>query len=243
MDDTGAGHDTAPDNSPAAKRQPPDDSAPVTPGASLVLSPHQDDEINRVAALVARESDRGTALRLVNATDGCATAVRTKLALSYEQTRRWRDREQASAWSWLTDDRSPRPINLGFPDGALVADALLPAVERELQALADATGTTPRLYVATWHPDRPDTVVADRHPDHVACHRVACRLRDALGLEVRFGRHVTAARPTGEVVLPDEHQRLRIEGAIASYTVIGNRSVRTTFEAILAGGGRSVLTE
>src|SRR5690606_23229238 len=73
--------------------------------ATVILAPHQDDEILRLAGYILYASDRGDDLALVTATDGGATAVRQKLDLTYDQTVEWRNREQAAAWAWLTDGR------------------------------------------------------------------------------------------------------------------------------------------
>ena len=94
------------------------------------------------------------------------------------------------------------------------------------------------LYVATWHHDRPDSTKADKHVDHVACVLAARDLAD-MGVPVRFAKH---PGERGYGYTPGPHQSLRIESAIASYKMIGQRSVRATFREVKEINGRAVVS-
>lgn len=210
--------------------------------ATVILAPHQDDEILRLAGYILYASDQGDDLALVTATDGGATAVRQKLDLAYDQTVEWRNREQAAAWAWLTDGRGQEPINLGFPDGAVQVDQIVAELDR---LYAEMPGK-PELYVATWHHDRPESKPGhsgDQHPDHVATVQAA-RIMAAKGVTVRYALHpgkVNSMSGTRyEATTP--HQKERLAAAIRSYGTIGKRSVSALFNQLQANNGRSRVT-
>ena len=212
-------------------------SVPVR--TTLVLSPHQDDEASRLAAYVAIAADRGDTVELVQATDGTATGVGRSEDLSARTLQRWRDREQQSCWDWLTDGRGTI-TSLELVDGSARAEDIRAGVEARLAASTDPC----ELYVATWHHDHPEAHRADLHPDHIACVLAARDIARSAGIPVRFARHATLQDLSGTLYEAQTHQqRLRIEGARAAYTVIGHRSVPTTFEAMAHGGGTSRITE
>ena len=206
---------------------------------TLVLSPHQDDEASRLAAYVAIAADRGDAVELVQVTDGTATGVGRAEGLSPGTVQRWRDREQFSCWDWLTDGRGTI-TRLQLVDGAARAEDIVSALTQRL----DTANGECELYVATWHHDRPEAHPADLHPDHIACVLAAREIARTTGIPVRFARHATQQELPGTLYEAQTHeQRLRIEGALSAYTVIGRRSVRHTFEAAEGSGGTSRITE
>lgn len=214
-------------------------SATTDPRTTLVLSPHQDDEANRVSAYVAIAADRGDQVELVQATDGAATGVGRSEGLTAQTLTRWRDREQTAYWDWITDGRGTI-TRLGLADGGADRAAIRAGLEDRLAA---ATGPA-ELYVATWHHDHPEAHQADLHPDHIACVLAARDVRDASGITVRFGRHADHLDRAGTLYRPQTHvQELRIEGALASYAVIARRSVPGTYARMLANGGASLITE
>lgn len=211
--------------------------------ATVILAPHQDDETIRLSAYITHMADRGDDLALITVTDGSATSVRRRLGLTGAQTARWRDREQDTAWAWLTDGRGGPATRLGFTDGAadhrVVADAVA-------DRLASMRGR-PELYVATWHHDRPGAYVpgpgaGDAHPDHVAC-VLAARALAGDGVTVRYARHPERSHLTGtQTYGTTDAQFLRVQAAVAAYRTVGQRSVPDQFRAVLAARGRSVIT-
>lgn len=213
--------------------------ATTDPITTIVLSPHQDDEANRVSAYVAIAADRGDTVELVQATDGAATGVGRAEGLSPQTLTRWRDREQNAYWDWITDGRGTI-TRLGLPDGGADRESIRRGLETRLAAVSG----TAELHVATWHHDHPEAHRADLHPDHVACVLAARDIRDATGICVRFGRHAEHLDRAGTLYQPQTHeQRLRIEGALASYTVIAQRSVPASFRRMIANGGSSLITD
>lgn len=205
----------------------------------VVLSPHQDDEANRLCAFAVVAADRGDTLELLQATDGAATGVGPREGLSPQTLTRWRDREQTAYWDWVTDGRGTI-TRLGLPDGRADREWIRAALEARL---SEAPGT-PELYVATWHHDHPESHPADQHPDHVACVLAARDIRDASGLPVRFGRHAEHLDRAGTLYhAASPEQRLRVEGALASYSVIAQRSVPASYRRMLENGGSSLVTD
>lgn len=187
---------------------------------TIILSPHQDDEVVRLAHYATIATDRGDAMVLVQATDGSATAVRTKLGVDGPTIARWRDREQALAWDWLTDGRGTI-THLGERDGAANADRIYTG----LRSVVDTCAGAPEVYVATYIPDATGAVSADQHTDHVACVRAAQRLA-ADGVTVRFALHPTSKRGGTSYRARNTQQAARVEGAVHAYQTVGRRSTK-----------------
>lgn len=188
---------------------------------TIILSPHQDDEFIRLGAYIPRASERGDQLCLIQATDGGATAVGRTLSLDRPTLTRWRNREQLSAWEWLTEGRGEHPVYAGLPDGQATVAGLLPAVEA---AIARAKGHV-ELYVASWHYDRPGQVPADQHNDHKVCVDVG-RILAEEGVLVRYAKHYSSRVSGGTRYRPTERHKLLLEGAAAAYQVVGQRSTK-----------------
>lgn len=209
--------------------------------ATVILSPHQDDEFLRLAGYILYATDEGDNVALITATNGAATVVGPALGLSPAETTEWRNREQWFSWLWLTDGRGHAPINLGFQDGQAKADQIYQALK---QQFAGMTGK-PELYVASWHHDRDDSVGngnGDRHPDHIACVLAARRLAEE-GVTVRFARHASKTNLSGTVYYArTERQKLRLRAAYESWVTIGRRSVKSEFAKVMANNGLSRVT-
>lgn len=209
--------------------------------ATLIVSPHPDDELIRTGPYSIWASDQGDTVGLITVTDGGATAVKSKLGLTYEETVRWRNREQRAAFDWLTDGRTGPVMNLGFPDGATNVAAIRDAIEA---AFGQMTGK-PELYVAAWHHDRPDSVPGhsgDEHPDHINVVLAARDIAKAHGIVVRFARHPSATHLSGTRYAISRKQLYRLEGAAAAYKVIGQRSVSALFRPLINGTAISRIT-
>lgn len=192
--------------------------AQVGQRTSIFLSPHQDDESIRMAAYICIAADRGDKMVLVQSTDGAATHVKTDLGLSNSQITRWRNREQATAWDWLTDGRGSITY-VNEPDGS----ASWTRIRNKLREVVGSAVGTPEIYVANWHWDR-SGAYSDGHPDHIACTR-AGRALASEGVIVRFARHPGNSNRTGVRYSPrSKNNLLRMEGAAAAYQVIGSRS-------------------
>lgn len=196
--------------------------------ATVILAPHQDDETIRLSAYIAAMADRGDDTALICATDGSATGVRKSLGLSYDQITRWRNREQETAWSWLTDGRGGPITRLGFTDGKAQRAKIRTALEQQFQGMSGA----PEIYAATWWWNKAGNHVGDKHTDHIACLQAAQDVAKAHGVVLRAARH-PGAPGTGVKYKPTAHQMHRIEGAVGAYQVIGQRSVSQTFRDIL----------
>ena len=211
--------------------------------ATVVLSPHQDDETLRLSAYIQRMTDRGDSVALVCATDGAATSVGPRLGLTPAEVTRIRDREQAEAWAALTGGRGDAPVKLGLPDGAATA----PQVYEATAATLDGMVGRPEVYVATYPPEGPFAYLpapgaGDAHPDHVACVEAA-RMLAADGVTVRFAVHPYRTDASGTAVYDmaaGEHYRL--EAAVDAYRTIGQRSVPAQFDTLLAARGRTVVS-
>lgn len=196
--------------------------AAAAPGrTTIVLSPHQDDEVVRLSHYTTIAADRGDRMILAQATDGAATYVGSRLGLTGQQTSDWRHREQASAWSWLTDGRGTIE-RLGEPDGAASSDRIYAGVREIVNANSD---TQVEVYVATWHHDRATSVSADKHTDHVACVKAARRLGKE-GVVVRYAVHPTATQKGYSYYARNLQQELRVQAAVDAYRVIGRRSTK-----------------
>lgn len=211
--------------------------------ATVILSPHQDDETLRLSGYLTFMADRGDHVALINATDGAATRVGKDLGLSGAEVTRIRDREQAHAWAHLTDGRGTTAINLGFPDGAADARKIHAAVTRALSGMSGR----PECYVAAYpndraHSYRPSARGGDNHPDHLACVQ-AGRMLAADGVTVRYAIHPSQVhRPGGTAYDTTARQQLRVEAAVAAYKTIGQRSVPEEFRHVLDVRGRSVVS-
>lgn len=185
---------------------------------TIILSPHPDDEVIRLAHYAARVADRGDRLILVQATNGAATHVGRDLGLTPEETTAWRYREQNHAWDWLTYGQG-EIVRLGLPDAGLRPE---PVVE----ALTDlVTEPTTEIYVSSWHYERPEAIRGDQHPDHMACVDAA-RVMQERGVIVRYAVHPTSPTVRSAKYRAEGHQLLRVQGAVDSYQVIGRRSTR-----------------
>lgn len=196
---------------------------------TVILSPHQDDEVIRLAPYITYATDRGDTIHLIQATDGAATSVGRRLGLDPATVTTWRNREQTHSWNWLTGGRG-QITRLGLPDGAATWGPIYNATRAAL--LEGGPGS--ELYVATWHHDRPDSHREDKHVDHVACVLAARQLQEE-GWVVRYAAHPTAT-PRGSFAYRAEgRQLLRIEGAVDSYGVIGQRSAPESLKAARAG--------
>lgn len=208
--------------------------------ATLILSPHQDDEVIRLAGYITIASDRGDDLHLINATDGGATSVRKRLNLTRSEVTKWRNREQRHTWEWLTNGRGAgKWTNLNEPDGASKWRNIRDGV---LNTLSGMDGMS-EVYVANWHHDRPDSVNADKHHDHVQCNLAARALADQ-GIIVRYARHISQTHRNGTMsYVPSQQQFYRIEGAVAAFRVVGNRSTPESLRAVLNARGKSVITK
>lgn len=208
--------------------------------ATLILSPHQDDEVIRLGGYITIASDRGDDLHLVNATDGGATSVRKRLNLTRKEVAAWRDREQRHTWDWLTDGRGAgKWTNLGEPDAASNWRKIRDGV---LDTLSGMDGTS-EVYVANWHHDKPGALNADKHHDHVQCN-LAARDLASRGIIVRYARHITQTHRSGTATyIPSQQQFYRIQGAVAAYRVVGNRSTPESLRAVLDARGKSVITK
>lgn len=209
--------------------------------ATVILSPHQDDETLRGSGYITFAADRGDSIRLVNVTNGAATGVRGKLGLTRAEIIRWRDREQSAAWDWLTDGRGGSIIRLGFEDGQAKRSSIRTAVQNQLSGM---TGS-PELYVATYPYDRPDAYIpsaggGDAHVDHIACVQAARDL-ESDGVTVRYMRHPDKSNLSGAKYDTTTKQFYRVQGAVAAYRTIGQRSVPEQFDSVLAARGRSVI--
>lgn len=215
------------------------DHEAATKYATIVLSPHQDDETIRLAAYIAYMSDRGDDVALVSLTNGAATGVRKTLGLTNAQCTEWRDREQYNAWQWLTDGRGASSITrLNFQDGSVSKAQVKNALAAQF---AGMTGKK-EIYIATWHYDRKDSAVADQHVDHKATVDAAKEFAATnSGVTLRFARHPSAPG-TGVTYTPTKHQFNRIESAVGCYTTIGQRSVSKTFKQVLSTGGKTIVT-
>ena len=188
---------------------------------TIILSPHPDDEAIRLSHYAVIAADRGDKMILVQASDGSATKVRRNLGLSYDEITRYRYREQDSAWSWLTDGRGGI-VRLGLPDAGVRQND----VYKGVRSLIDSEGTSGiEVYVATWHYDRPTSVRADKHNDHMAVVDAARRL-GAEGLVVRYAIHPTASQRGTTYFQRTSQQKVRVEGAAAAYQPIGRKSTR-----------------
>lgn len=224
--------------------------APMTSQAStrystVILAPHQDDEVLRLLGYSIFMADRGDNLALVTATNGSATQVGRDLRLTKAQVTRIRDREQRHAWEWVTDGRGGTPVNLGFQDGQAQAGAIHASV---LALLAQMDGK-PEVYVAAYPPDRkhsylPSARGGDNHPDHIACVE-AGRMLTADGVTVRYAIHPSRTSETEGTaaykVSDDRVWSTRGLAAIEAYSTIGQRSVPEEFEHLRETRGRSVV--
>lgn len=211
--------------------------------ATLILSPHQDDETIRLGGYIAFSFDRGDDLSLVCVTDGAATNVAKKLGLSKSQTARWRNREQATAWDWLTDGKGAPPTNLGFPDGGAKVNQI---VESTMDILRGMSGQ-PEVYVATFPPERKHAYIpypksGDAHVDHIACVR-AGEILSGRGVIVRYARHPKKSHISGSSTyeMTTDHQMHRMRAAVDAYRTIGYRSVPDQLRAAVDTRGKSVI--
>lgn len=213
--------------------------AAAAPGyATAVLSPHQDDEIIRLSGYMIMMADRGDAVSLVQATDGAATRVGTTLGLPPARIAQLRYREQAHAWDWLTDEKGKGQIyRLGLPDGG--GEGLTDAIyQRTSDVLWSMPGAKKELYVATLYPEHSLARTEDMHPDHIACARAAQRMAGD-GVVVRYAVHPKATGPGGYSYHVPPEKRFRVEGAIAAYAVIGNRSTPSSLKHLMLTHGRT----
>lgn len=213
-------------------------AAAATPAyATAVLVPHQDDDVIRLSAYMIMMADRGDTPAMIQATDGSATRVGDTLNLSPARIAQLRYREQSHAWDWLTDGRGTGAIHrLGLPDGGGLGltDTIY---QRTSETLWSMPGAQKELYVATLYPEHPLARREDDHPDHIACARAAQRMAGD-GVTVRYALHPKAAPGGYSYTVPPE-KRWRVEGAVAAYTVIGNRSTPSSLKHVLATHGRT----
>jgi hypothetical protein len=112
-------------------------------------------------------------------------------------------------------------------------------LERFLTQFAD-----PEIYVATWHPDREESTVSDRHVDHAALALAVRDLAAAYGVVARYARHYGQRKGYSGAAYQarTEQQWNRIEGAVAAYKVIGQRSARPSFQSVLDTRGSVKVT-
>lgn len=200
----------------------PYSSASAAARTTIILSPHQDDEVARLSHYSTIAADRGDRMILVQVTDGAATRAGRTLGLTPRQVTSFRNREQRHAWEWLTDGRG-EVVYLNLPDGGAHQDDIYSGVSSVIGAGVPA-GT--EIYVATYHYDRPQTVSADRHTDHVATVDAARRL-GADGLVVRYALHPTAVKSGVKYHYRNASQKSRVRGAIGAYTTVGHVSTNT----------------
>lgn len=210
---------------------------PASPGyATTLLCPHPDDEVINLSAYMMMMADRGDSIALVQATDGSATAVGKTLGLSPQQIAQIRYREQSHAWDWLTDGRGKgKIIHLGLPDGGGLD--LVDAIYHGTWSVLDQMPGKKEVYVASLPPEHPLARRENDHPDHVACVRAAQRMATE-GVTVRYAVHPKAA-PGGYAYNVPVQKRYRIEGAVAAYTVVGNRSTPSSLKHTLESWGRT----
>ena len=193
----------------------------ATRRTTIILSPHPDDEVIRLAHYIAIAADRGDKMILVQATDGSASAVARTLGITPEELAAFRYTEQNHAWDWLTNGQG-EIIRLGLKDGASRADAIYSGT-RAVFGRSIPQGA--ELYVATWHHDRETTTAADKHADHVNCVLAGRRLAGD-GVVVRYAMHPTVNTGGQRYLYRNVQQQVRVEGAVASYQPIGARSTK-----------------
>lgn len=183
-------------------------------------------------------ADRGDAVSLVQATDGAATRVGHTLGLPPARVAQLRYREQAHAWDWLTDEKGKGQIHrLGLPDGG--GEGLTDAIyQRTSDVLWSMPGAKKELYVATLYPEHHLARAEDMHPDHIACARAAQRMAGD-GVTVRYAVHPKSTGSGGYAYVVPPEKFFRVEGAVAAYTVIGNRSTPSSLKHLLATHGRT----
>lgn len=204
-----------------------------------ILIPHQDDALIRMSAYICYAADQGDEMRFLCATDGGATVVRKRLGLTYDQTVRYRNREQDHALAWLTDGKGAPVTRPMLPDGKATVRQVRAVLERELRAAT----YTPELYVATWLPDHKESVSADKHPDHRAVIQASLDVGKAHGLVVRAARHpATSKGKSGVTYTATDQQMHRITAACAAFKLIGQNSVPDSIQAVLDHRGRTVVT-
>lgn len=216
--------------------------------ATIILAPHQDDEFIRLSSYIMLCFDRGDDLSLVTATDGAATSVGRRLGLTEAQTTLWRNREQESAWDWLTEGRGAKPVNLGFPDGSVKVGDIVNSIVSLLNGMeGDA-----EVYVAAYPPWAnsayiPAPGAGDDHVDHAACVEAGERLKKikirGKYIEVRYARHPVKTHIGGtfSTQVTSEHQRLRLNAAFNCYKTIAYRSVPDQMKSVLETDGKNVI--
>ena len=104
--------------------------------------------------------------------------------------------------------------------------------------LESMPGSRKELYVATLYPEHRLARSEDMHPDHIACARAAQRVAGD-GVTVRYAVHPRSTGPGGYVYNVPPEKFYRVEGAVAAYTVIGNRSTPSSLKHVLATHGRT----
>lgn len=217
--------------------------------ATVVLSPHQDDETLRLSGYVTYAADRGDDLALYSVTDGSSTSLRTRLGWTRERMTQVRDREQANAWGYLTNWRPDTPIYRLTKNGRRIQDGAASRVDIRNAVRSQLSKMTGQheLYVATWHHDRdgtyaPSPTAGDLHPDHIAC-ILAARDLSAEGVIVRYARHPFYTHISGTAsYAPTDSQFRRVRSAVDSYKEIGQRSVPAQFKKLIETRGKSVIT-
>lgn len=169
------------------------------------------------------------------------------MGLTKSQTIRWRNREQATAWDWLTDGKGAPPVNLGFPDGGVKVNQI---VDSTLDLLNSMSGDA-EVYVATFPPERRHAYIpypksGDAHVDHIAC----CKAGEILSTKtvrgkkviVRYARHpYVNVGGSSTYQMKTDHQMHRMRGAFDAYRTIGYRSVPDQLRQALDTRGRSII--
>ena len=149
--------------------------AAISGRATIVWSPHPDDETLRLTAYTQIAQKHGDLMVLVAVTDGGASDVCRQIFTYRVECEEARALEQQNAWHANTWFTTPSTIvRLKLPDGGVSSADVKANAERIIRQYLDA-GYSVENYVAA--------SVKDAHPDHVATARGV--YAGALGTVVR----------------------------------------------------------
>lgn len=199
---------------------------------TYILAPHPDDELIRLSHYIAFAAARGDNIIVLQVTQGGATNVASKIGLTSNEVKRVRHLEQAAALGFLTNGTGII-VSLGLEDGETSHESVLAAIR---PIIGRPRGGT-ELYVASWHHDRIDSEVGDKHNDHVACVLAGRTLADE-GHIVRYARHPLGRQSGTAYRASGREQEVRLEAAVNAYRAIGHRSVPNSIRAVLTTPSR-----